>query len=183
MRLSPPTFGWDCLEPRSAHYVSNGLRLHFVEWGRHEAPVLILIHGGYDNSRSWDPVAHAIAHGFRVIAPDLRGHGESQWSVEGHYALIDHVEDLANLIRHLGIASANVLAHSYGGRVAPRHAGTYRKMVERLVVIEGLGPPRQHRSRWRSTPVARRICEYHEEQRVLAAAQASCLMPLAGKEP
>ncbi len=66
--------------PTSHLYFSQRLRLHYVDWGRDDAPALLLIHGGRDHCRNWDWVAERLADRYHVIAPDLRGHGDSEWA-------------------------------------------------------------------------------------------------------
>ena len=66
--------------PQSRYYQSQGLRLHFTDWGNPSAPPLLLVHGGLDHSRSWDHLAQALRADFHVVAPDLRGHGCSGWA-------------------------------------------------------------------------------------------------------
>ena len=64
-------------EPADRFYESQGLRLHYVDWGNETAPPLILIHGGLDHCRNWDAIARELQPHFHVVAPDLRGHGDS----------------------------------------------------------------------------------------------------------
>ncbi len=59
--------------PTANSFISQRLRLHYVDWGNPEAPPLILQHGGRDHCRSWDWVAEELAKDWHVIAPDLRG--------------------------------------------------------------------------------------------------------------
>ena len=73
--------------PTSRFYYSQGLRLHYVDWGNPEAPPLLLVHGGRDHCRNWDWVARELSRDYHVIAPDLRGHGDSQWMVGGFAAV------------------------------------------------------------------------------------------------
>ena len=62
-------------ESADRFYESQGLRLHYVDWGNETAPPLILIHGGLDHCRNWDAIARELQPHFHVVAPDLRGHG------------------------------------------------------------------------------------------------------------
>lgn len=126
--------------PTSHHYVSQRLKLHYVDWGNPEKPPLILIHGGKDHARSWDSVALALRDHFHVIAPDLRGHGDSQWSIGGSYALVDFTLDIAQLLDSLGVYPVEIVGHSMGGSVALQYTGTFPDRVKRVVAIEGLGP-------------------------------------------
>ena len=84
--------------PASCYYISQRLRLHYVDWGNPEAPPLILVHGGRDHARSWDQVARALRDRFHVVAPDLRGHGDSAWAVGSNYTMVEFVYDLAQLV-------------------------------------------------------------------------------------
>ena len=67
-------------EPKDCFYTSHGLRLHYADWGNDSAPPLLLIHGGGDHCRSWDRLARELRPHFHVVAPDLRGHGDSGWT-------------------------------------------------------------------------------------------------------
>lgn len=121
-------------------YASRGLALSYLEWGAADAPPLVLLHGGLEHAQAWDHLAPALARKWRVIAPDMRGHGESDWAPGGDYAILDHVSDLAALFGTLGIGSALLVGHSLGGAVAAAFAALYPERVERLCLIEGLRP-------------------------------------------
>jgi pimeloyl-ACP methyl ester carboxylesterase len=126
--------------PTSHIYFSQRLRLHYVDWGNPEAPPLLLLHGGRDHCRNWDWVAQGLRNDFHVIAPDLRGHGDSQWITGGTYTTTDYVYDVAQLIHQLQLAPLRIVAHSMGGNIALRYSGLYPDTVSKLVAIEGLGP-------------------------------------------
>jgi pimeloyl-ACP methyl ester carboxylesterase len=126
--------------PTSRVYFSQRLRLHYVDWGNGGAPPLILLHGGQDHCRNWDWVAQRLRHDWHIIAPDLRGHGDSQWSATGSYTMAGYIYDLAQLIDQQRLAPVTLIAHSLGGNIALRYAGVYPEKVKALVSIEGLGP-------------------------------------------
>ncbi len=132
------------LGPTSRFFISQRLRLHYVDWGNPDAPPLLLVHGGRDHCRSWDRVAERLGARFHVIAPDLRGHGDSAWSPDGNYTTEAYTYDLAQLIHQQRLAPVRIVAHSLGGHIATRYAGCYPETVGRLVSIEGLGqsPPK-----------------------------------------
>lgn len=144
-------------EPRSRHYTSQRLRLHYSEWGDPAAPVLILQHGGRDHSRSWDDIVQALLPDWRIIAPDLRGHGDSEWSPESHYGMDDYLYDHAMLFEALGISRAAVVGHSLGGNIALRHAAIRPDRVSKLVVIEGLGPSPDDNAKLVAQPITTRF--------------------------
>ena len=129
------------LGPTSRHFVSQRLRLHYLDWGNAAAPPLILLHGGRDHAHSWDWVARALRDRWHVIAPDLRGHGDSAWSPDGAYQVNDFVYDLAQLIHQLAEEPVTIVAHSYGGAIALLYAAIYPERVRRLVAIEAMLPP------------------------------------------
>ena len=154
--------------PTSHSYVSQRLRLHYLDWGNPDAPPLLLIHGNRDHAHNWDWTAARLQDRYHIIAPDLRGHGDSQWSAGSMYAPAEFVYDIAQLVHQQQLAPLRVVAHSLGGNVALRYAGTYPEDVERLVVIEGgaASCPRHQR------PAApERMRAWIETQRSLAARQ------------
>lgn len=126
--------------PTTNSFISQRLKLNYVDWGNPNAPPLLLIHGGRDHCRSWDWVAEELRHDWHIIAPDLRGHGDSAWSPDGNYEMSAFVYDLAQLVHQLNLAPVTIVAHSMGGSIATRYTGLYPENVRKLVAIEGLGP-------------------------------------------
>ncbi|MSR14794.1 MAG: alpha/beta hydrolase [Gammaproteobacteria bacterium] len=154
--------------PTSHTYFSQRLRLHYVDWGNPSAPPLLLVHGGRDHCRNWDWLALALREDWHVIAPDLRGHGDSQWSSEGSYRMDSYVYDLAQLIHQRHLSPVTIIAHSLGGNIAIRYTGIYPANVRRLVAIEGLGAsPKLAQERAKLT-LAERLRAWIEEQRNFA---------------
>ncbi len=129
------------LGPSSSFYVSQRLKLHFVDWGAEDKPPLLLVHGGRDHARNWDWVARALRDDYHVIAPDLRGHGDSAWSIGGQYTMPEYVLDIAQLIDVLDLAPLRIMAHSLGAAVSLQYAGVYPEKVHKLVAIEGMKIP------------------------------------------
>jgi pimeloyl-ACP methyl ester carboxylesterase len=129
------------LGPTSHYFYSQRLKLHYVDWGNAEKPLLVLLHGGRDHCRSWDWVAAELRDAYHVVAPDLRGHGDSAWAIGSTYSMIDYVLDVSALLKTLDLFPVTIVAHSLGASVALQYAGIYPDRVARLVAIEGLGPP------------------------------------------
>lgn len=127
--------------PASHYYYSQRLKLHYVDWGNADKAPLLLIHGGRDHARNWDWVAQRLRDDYHIIAPDLRGHGDSAWAQGSQYALIDYVLDIAQLLDQLQWFPITIIGHSLGGAIACQYSGIYPDRVKRLVAIEGLGPP------------------------------------------
>ena len=134
----------------SHSYFSQRLKLHYLDWGiphaEHDtanaepspAPNLLLIHGMRDHSHNWDWVARALCEKFHVVAPDLRGHGDSSWALGGLYSHMDYVYDLAQLIHQEALQPVHIIAHSMGGTLACLLAGIYPEKIASLIVVEGV---------------------------------------------
>jgi len=127
--------------PTSQSFFSQRLRLHYVDYGTAGQPLLVLVHGGRDHARNWDLVADRLTSRFHVVAPDLRGHGDSAWAIGSQYSMPEYVLDLVQLLRRLDSERVVLVGHSLGGAVVLHYAGLFPKSVERVVAIEGLGPP------------------------------------------
>ena len=129
------------MEPESRYYHSQRLKLHYVVWGEDDPkPPLLLIHGNRDHAHNWDGVARRLVDHYTVYAPDLRGHGDSDWAIGGQYSLPEFVLDTAALVDVLGHERLTVMGHSLGGAVALQFAGVYPNRVQKIVSVEGLGP-------------------------------------------
>jgi pimeloyl-ACP methyl ester carboxylesterase len=154
--------------PTSQSYISQRLRLHYFDWGNADAPPLVLIHGGRDHARSWDWVAERLCESWHVIAPDLRGHGDSQWSLDGGYTMAGYLYDLVQLVHRRALAPVALMGHSLGGNIATRYAGIYPDKVRSLVSIEGLGPSPKVLAERAAKSMAERLRDWIEQQRGLA---------------
>ena len=154
--------------PTSNSFISQRLRLHYVDWGNPSAPPLILQHGGRDHCRSWDWVAQELAKDWHVIAPDLRGHGDSAWVPDGNYEMNAFVYDFAQLVHSLGHDEVTIVGHSLGGNISSRFAGLYPEKVRKFVNIEGLGPAPQRRAEREAAGYANRFRKWIEDRRKAA---------------
>jgi pimeloyl-ACP methyl ester carboxylesterase len=154
--------------PTSRIFFSQRLRLHYVDWGNAGAPPLVLVHGGRDHCRNWDWVAARLREDWHVIAPDLRGHGDSEWSKTGTYGMAGYVYDLAQLIHQQRLAPVTIIAHSLGGNIALRYAGLYPENVAKLIAIEGLGPSPRMLAQRNARGFPERMRDWIEEQRGLS---------------
>lgn len=151
--------------PTSHNFVSQRSRLHYVDWGNPDAPLLILIHGNKDHCRSWDWVAEHLCDRWHVVAPDLRGHGDSDWSPEGRYDFSSLTYDLAQLVFELGAPRAAIVAHSMGAHIALRYAGVYPETLSHLVAVEAVGAPGDLEEQYRQRSVADRYRHWIDTRR------------------
>ncbi len=124
--------------PISHSFEANGLKHSFQDWGEGSPRHLVMLHGLQSQSHTFDGFATQVRDDFRVVAPDLRGHGETDHAVDG-YLLERFVADLRALVRHLNLPSLSLVGHSLGSFIAIRFAADYPELVDRLVLEDG-GP-------------------------------------------
>jgi esterase len=130
--------------PADRYVTVNGLRIHYLDWagaGEEGKPTLILLHGIGKLARSFEPIAGRFCDRYRVIAMDLRGHGDSAWQPQAAYLVEDYVQDLEGLVEQLGLRNIVLWGNSTGGRVAQVFAGMHPELT-RAVVVEDVGPER-----------------------------------------
>lgn len=114
---------------------SSGLELNVLEWSR-EGTALLFIHGFSNEAHIWDDVAPLLAPYYRVLAMDLRGHGDSDWHPDGDYEYSSHVADVLALLDHLGIERVVIVAHSLGGRISMLLASEAAERIAGLVIVD-----------------------------------------------
>lgn len=123
-------------------YVTVGdLRIHYLEWGSPEAQPLILLHGIGRIAHTFDPVAARLAGQYRVLAVDMRGHGDSDWDPEGQYRVEDYALDIEGLAEALDLRNIVVWGNSTGGRVVQVFAARNPGRTA-AVISEDVGPER-----------------------------------------
>jgi 3-oxoadipate enol-lactonase len=116
----------------------GGPTLNYREWGRPDGAVVLLLHGLTSSSQSWRNVAPTLGDHFRVIAPDARGHGGSEWTRDYSFELMR--DDAARFMEQMGILAAIVIGHSMGAVTAYDLAATRPELI-RLLVLEEMPPP------------------------------------------
>ena len=123
----------------------NGLHLCCRQRGPTNAPVIVCLHGLMDNGASFVPLIDALApmlpDKLFWLAPDWRGHGDSDWA-PGDYIFAYYLADLDALIaRYAGNRPIIVIAHSMGGQVASLYAGIRREKIAGLILLDSLNVP------------------------------------------
>jgi haloacetate dehalogenase len=114
---------------------ANGIRQHYLEAG--EGPPVILLHGFPETSFGWRFQIPVLAEKYRVIAPDLRGYGETDKPPTG-YDKRNMANDIRALMSALGIEKAAIVGHDRGARVATRFAKDHPEALDRLVVMDNV---------------------------------------------
>ncbi len=145
---------------RSRFLSLGGSRRHLLEWGATGAPVVLLQHGMRDQAHSWSWLAEALKDRYHVIAPDLRGHGDSDWPSDGNYSLSSFVIDMAAIADINGLRDFAIIGHSLGGQIALRYAAAFPERVRALVAIEGVELPIIRQEREKPRPYPERLREW-----------------------
>lgn len=117
---------------------TNGIKLAYQEQGQGKA--VVLLHGFCGSSVYWEYIIPKLAKDCRVIAPDLRGHGDSAVPV-GTYSMELFAEDIKQLLDYLDISEATLLGHSLGGYVTLAFADKYPERLHAFGLIHSTGLP------------------------------------------
>jgi pimeloyl-ACP methyl ester carboxylesterase len=133
----------------------NGLRLHYLFAGDGE-PV-VLLHGYAETSHMWEPLMRELAGTHTVIAPDLRGAGQSS-KPEGGYTKAAMAQDIHALMKKLGCETIRIVGHDIGLMVAYAYAAQYASEVDRIVLMDAFLPGV---GAWRDVWLMRDMWHFH----------------------
>jgi esterase len=125
--------------PADHDVVVDGLRLHYLDWGRNGRLPLVFLHGGGLTAHTWDLVCLALRANFHCLALDQRGHGDSEWSPVLDYSPDAHVHDIRGLIEQLGLERPVLVGHSLGGLNAMVLAATAAEELAGIALVD-VGP-------------------------------------------
>ncbi len=119
---------------RKSLNLPNNINLSYLEWGEGKE-VLILLHGLADHGLVWSDLGEFLSEKYHIIAPDLRGHGESSKPETG-YTFAEIIADLEALLQHLNITKVHVIGHSWGGKLAAIWATKNPNLFKSLVLVD-----------------------------------------------
>jgi esterase len=139
MRMSDAATTTALALPNSERVSVGGLQLHYLDWGNPAAPPLLCVHGYTSSADAFNGFARQFRDRFHIVALDVRGHGESEWSPDGAYAYRDQAGDLAAFVEHLGLDQFILLGTSMGGIVAMTYAMEHGQRL-RALVLNDIGP-------------------------------------------
>src|ERR1700761_2074502 len=131
---------------RSRNIVLRRLRFHYLEWGRPDAPPIVLLHGGHQSAHSWDLVSLHLAQRYRVLALDQRGHGDSEWPRDVEYTNHAMSLDAEAFIESMGLRRPILIGRSVGGRNSLLLTRRNQSLLRALVVVD-VGPELSPRGR------------------------------------
>jgi pimeloyl-ACP methyl ester carboxylesterase len=124
--------------PQRLSFQSGGLTLAAYAWGEAGAPLVLVLHGGLDHGLAWNETCAALSRRHRLIALDLRGHGDSAWAPDGAYDPPLYMYDIVQVLRALDAGPVAVIGHSMGAVLAMRVAAAFPELVARMLLIEGV---------------------------------------------
>ncbi|HLK10529.1 MAG TPA: alpha/beta hydrolase [Candidatus Binatia bacterium] len=116
--------------------VPGPVAVRCLVWGARTDPAALLVHGNGAHAHWWDALVPALVPGWRLVVPDLRGHGESGWPAEPAYGLEDFVEDLTAVADALAPGGVALVGHSMGGRIALAAAARLPERVRGLAILD-----------------------------------------------
>ncbi|NEO71016.1 MAG: alpha/beta fold hydrolase [Moorea sp. SIO3H5] len=134
------------LEPMQESYIDvRGLQLCMCSWGPADGELILCVHGILEHGAAWEEIARPLAGmGYRVVAPDQRGHGRSQHvGMGGSYQLIDYLGDLDAIAKALTEQPFILVGHSMGAVVAATFASVRPEKVKSLLLLEPVLPGEQ----------------------------------------
>jgi len=147
---------------QESFYEVEGIKLRYLEWGRAGSPPLVLVHGFSSTATAWARVGETLADEFHVVAPDLRGHGQSEWDPQQRYTDAQYAADVHALATRLGLGQFTLVGHSMGGAVAFTYAATYPSDLVRMVIEDSAPmPPGRTPTEVRSSFASRAEVEQH----------------------
>ncbi len=118
--------------------MTNGIRMHYVTQGK--GPLVVLLHGFPEFWYSWrHQIPFLAEHGYRVVAPDLRGYNDTDKPKTG-YDVPTLLRDIEGLIKGLGEEQATIVGHDWGGALAWSFAIYYPQMTHKLIVLNAPHP-------------------------------------------
>jgi esterase len=115
---------------------SGELSIHYRHAGRPGATPVLIVHGLSYFSYDWMPVAEELARDREVVAMDMRGFGDSDWSASGDYSVPAMAQDMVNVLDYLRWQRAVLVGHSMGGRSATYAAAKEAQRVAGLVLVD-----------------------------------------------
>lgn len=123
---------------QDAYVTVNGLRLHYRQWGETGQRPMLLLHASGCHAYWWDETGPILAEEYDVIAPDLRGHGDSGCPEPPDYSFDAYVADLAALVQALDLRDVVLVGHSMGGYVGLKYASTQPDGLQAMVAADML---------------------------------------------
>jgi pimeloyl-ACP methyl ester carboxylesterase len=125
----------DTTSPADGYLESNGIPMHYLDWGQSGKPPLLFLHGGGLTAHTWDFTCLQLRHDYRCLALDLRGHGDSG----GEGIVVDPPllrDDIHGAVAHLGLKEFVLIGMSLGGLTAMAYAAAFSRTLNGVVIVD-----------------------------------------------
>jgi pimeloyl-ACP methyl ester carboxylesterase len=154
-KKSSPRKSAQAMQSRFANV--NGVRLHYLTAGKGDGDLVVLLHGYAETSRMWRPLITELAGTHTVIAPDLRGAGQSSHPEDG-YTKAELAQDIHALVQKLGFERVRIVGHDIGLMVAYAYAAQYPNEVDGIALLDAFLPGV---GKWRDVWLMRDLWHFH----------------------
>ena len=139
--MSTQSYNTATLEPApytDRHVEVGGLKLHVQDYGTAGKPQMLCVHGSAAHAHWFDFVASGLNDEYHVLAPDQRGHGDSDWDLSAHpeYNYDRYAADLHELSEKLDLRDFILIGHSMGGLVSTVYAATYPGRARAFIMVD-----------------------------------------------
>jgi esterase len=159
-------------QPTSKTLRVNDLALHYLEWGKADAPPIVCVHGYTSSADAFNALARHLQDRYHILALDVRGHGESAWSPAGAYRYEDQASDLAELAKRLELDKFVLIGTSMGGIIAMTYAAEHGDQLLKLV-INDIGPDAEAGTQRITQTVGSRPDEFASLEEAMAYRQSA----------
>ena len=122
------------MKPARKTLSHTDIQLSYLEWNQGKKP-LLLLHGLADNALVWSSLGEYLAQDYHIVAPDMRGHGETS-KPKHNYSFATVIADLEALMDELGWSGAHVVAHSWSGKLAAIWATQNPQCLHSMVLVD-----------------------------------------------
>lgn len=140
------------VSPKDESVRVEGINLHYLDWGNHDKPAMLLVHGMTGNCRDWDGFARELQADYHIIALDQPGHGDSDWSKDGAYRTRHYLATIEGFVDKLALGRFLYIGHSMGAHNGIAYAARHSDRVEKLALVD-FGPAREFPSQsWAPPP-------------------------------
>lgn len=117
------------------------LKMHVLTTGPEDGTPVLFIHGNGSSSTFWEETMLALPEGFRGVAPDLRGYGDTEpLPVDATLGLGDMVEDVRSLVEAMGLGKFHIVGHSMGGGIVMKYAVAYPDDLLSITLVDTMSP-------------------------------------------
>ncbi len=125
--------------PEEGDVQVGDLRMHYLDWGNKHLPPIVFLHGSALTAHTWDLVCLALRDEYRCIAPDQRGHGDTDWAPDGDYSIAAALRDTTGFVDTLGLDRFILVGMSLGAINSLAFAISQPERLTHLVIIDA-GP-------------------------------------------